>query len=154
MLRGRDLYSIARDFLEKEFEMELEIPIFINPRLKKVLGYFQYRKGEALKIEMSQEFMGYADDEEVIDVLKHELVHYALFEKGLPHGDSDKEFKDTVDRLGIGRSNTIKLRGKFHKYICDCCGYSYHRKKRLSKGIYCKCSINSNLNYEGIVIIE
>jgi SprT-like protein len=155
MLKGRDLYVEARRFLEKEFDMELSIPIFINPRLKKTLGYFQYhRRNGSIKIEISQEFMNYASDYEVIDVLQHELVHYALYEKGLPHSDGDKEFKDTVDRLGIGRTNTIRLRGEFHNYECDLCGSTYKRKKRISKGSYCKCSSYSTLEYKGKVVIE
>jgi SprT-like protein len=74
---GRELYEIAREFLDKEFNMKLEIPIFISNRMKIMFGYFQRRNNKSWKIQISQEFINTHQREHVIDVLKHELVHYA-----------------------------------------------------------------------------
>lgn len=146
---GRDLYKIAREFLDKEFNMTLDIPIFINSKMKTMYGCFRYKKGQAWQIDISKEFMETQTEEVIIDVLKHELVHYALFQKGLPHSDKDKYFKDTVDRLGIARTRTYKNLGKFHKYGCNCEGNFFYRKRKLSKNSYCdECGA---LYYIGIV---
>lgn len=147
---GRELYSIAREFLDKEFDMKLEIPIFISNRMKTVFGYFQYKnKTTPWKIQISQEFIDTHPREHVIDVLKHELVHYALFVQGKPHKDGQRYFEDTLKRLGVCATHTYKTLGKFHEYRCNCEGKVYHRKRRLPKGSI--CGTCKTIKYIGIV---
>jgi SprT-like protein len=128
--------------------MKLDIPIFINNRMKTTFGYFRVRKGVAWQIDISKEFMDTHPEEHVIDVLKHELVHYACFEMKKPYGDGDKFFKDTLDRLGICRTRTYSTYGKFHKYGCKC-GKSFYRKRKLQEGSH--CSTCKTIHYIGIV---
>jgi SprT-like protein len=98
---------------------------------------------------MSQEFIDTHPREHVIDVLKHELVHYALFEQGKPFRDGQKYFEDTLKRLEINPTRTYHTLGKFHKYTCNCDGKVFYRKRRIQKGAYCpKCK---SLNYIGVV---
>jgi SprT-like protein len=145
---GRELYSIAREFLDKEFDMKLDIPIFISNRMKTMFGYFQRRNNVSWKIQMSQEFIETHPREHVIDVLKHELVHYALFEQGKPFRDGQQYFEDTLKRLGICSTRTYEALGKFHKYICNC-DEAIYRKRRLPYGAICtKCR---TLEYVGVV---
>ena len=148
-MRGTELYDIAREFLDKEFDMKLEIPIFINSRLKRTFGYFKHTKNSALQIDISQELINTHPREVVIDVLKHELVHYALFEQKKPFGDGDKYFKDTLDRLGVSRTGTYQSLGKFHEYRCNCQGKAFHRKRKLREGSHCPTC--KTLKYVGIV---
>lgn len=145
---SRELYSISREFLDKEFGMKLEIPIFINNRMKSTFGYFKVRKNVSWQIDISKELIDTHPREHVIDVLKHELVHYACFEMKKPWGDGDKYFKDTLDRLGVSRTGTYNTLGKFHKYGCKC-GKSFYRKRRLQEGSKCKSC--GTLHYIGIV---
>lgn len=148
-MNGRELYAIARDFLDKEFNMTLDIPIFISNRMKTTLGYFQHNKKEPIKIHMSQEFINTHPREHVIDVFKHELVHYALFVQGKPYRDGTECFESTLKRLGISSTKTYHILGKFHKYTCNCEGKQFLRKRKLKEGSYCtKCK---TLKYEGIV---
>lgn len=148
-MNGPELYQIAREFLAEEFDMTLDIPIFINGRMKTTFGYFRYKNGQAWQIDMSKEFIDTQPREVVIDVLKHELVHYALFQLKKPFGDGDRYFKDTLDRLGIGRTRTYKVKGKFHKYICNCEDKTFYRKRKLQKGAYCTSC--KTLKYVGVV---
>jgi SprT-like protein len=146
---GRELYEIAREFLDKEFNMKLEIPIFISNRMKIMFGYFQRRNNKSWKIQISQEFINTHPREHVIDVLKHELVHYALFEQGKPFRDGQQYFEDTLKRLGVCPTKTYNTLGKFHKYICNCDGNVFYRKRKIPKGAYCpKCK---TLKYVGEV---
>lgn len=138
-MNGPELYSIARDFLDKEFNMKLDIPIFISPKLKTTFGYFRTKKGVAWEIQMSKEFMDTHPREHIIDVLKHELVHYACFEMKKPWRDKDPYFKETLDRLGVCRTRTYHTLGKFHVYICDGCGNTYYKKRKLSATTKCSC---------------
>lgn len=145
---SRELYSIAREFLDKEFNMKLDIPIFINSKMKTMFGCFRSKKKVAWQIDISKEFMDTHPEEHIIDVLKHELVHYACFKMKKPWGDKDAYFKETLDRLGICRTRTYKTAGKFHKYSCKC-GKSFYRKRKLSKGSHCgECK---TLKYIGVV---
>lgn len=143
---SRDFYPIAREFLEKEFGLELDIPIFVNTKMKRTFGYFRIRKGISWKIDISKELIDTHPKEVVIDVLKHELVHYALFELKKPFRDKDKYFKDTLDRLGVSRTRTFETKGKFHNYTCKC-GNLFKRKRRVNKGSY--CGICKTLEYIG-----
>lgn len=153
-MESRDFYPIAREFLDKEFGLELEIPIFVNNRMKTMLGCFRVRKGMSKQIDISRDFIDTNPKEVVIDVLKHELVHYALFELGKPYKDKDKYFKDTLDRLGVGRTRTITTKGKFHTYTCKC-GYLFYRKRRLSKDSHCKeCKTIEYIDYMDKGVIQ
>jgi SprT-like protein len=145
---GRELYSIAREFLDREFGLELDIPIFINPRMKSMFGCFRTKKGEAWQIDMSKEFMDTHPREHVIDVLKHECIHYALFTLKKPYSDKDKYFKDTCDRLGVKRTRHYRALGKFHEYTCNC-GKKFHRKRKLSEGSHCQ--VCKTLKYVGVI---
>lgn len=110
----KDLEKYAQVFLEKNFNMKLEIPIEICGRLTSSGGSFHLfdRKDrrESVKIKMSEKFIALAlldEDgiEAIIDILGHELVHYALFEKGsTEYSDGQKEFEETLARLNIGAS--------------------------------------------------
>lgn len=148
-MHGPELYSISREFLDKEFGLTLDIPIFINNRMKSMLGVFKHKRYEATQIEISREFIDTHPREAVIDVLKHELVHYALFILKKPYRDGDKYFKDTLDRLGISRTRTYETKGKFHKYICNCEGKVFHRKRKLQQGSHCTSC--KTLKYVGMV---
>ena len=146
---GRELYVIAREFLDKEFSIKLDIPIFINNRMKSMFGRFRRRNGVSFQIDISKEFIETHPREHVIDVLKHELVHYALFELGKPHRDGQDYFENTLKRLGISSTRTYQQLGKFHKYICKCEGNVLYRKRRIPEGGHCsKCK---TLKYIGIV---
>jgi SprT-like protein len=100
---------------------------------------------------MSKEFMKTHPEEHIIDVLKHELVHYALFELKKPHRDKDAYFKETVDRLGVCRTRTYRTLGKFHIYECTNCHKTFRRKRKLREGSRCSCSTGNNLKYNGII---
>ena len=101
----------ANNFLKDEFNLELSAPIEICGRLTRTGGSFHYnsRLKKSLKIKMSERFIACAlldNDgiEAILDILKHELVHHALFELDKPCRDGDYEFESTLARLHIGAS--------------------------------------------------
>jgi SprT-like protein len=147
-----EMVELANNFLEENFDMKLEIPIEFNTRIKRVFGRFTYepRTRKALKIQMSVDFMLSHPHEHIIDVLKHELVHYALFSKGLPHKDGDYTFESTLKRLGINRTHTYQYLGEVHQYTCINCGSVFQRKRKIAKTARCGCSHGENLRYDGV----
>lgn len=152
-----ELMQIAEQFL-KQYEMELTIPVEFNTRLKKVFGRFVYnnKRGERkpLKIEMSVDFLLSHPKEHIIDVFKHELVHYALFCKGLPHSDGQWTFENELRKNGVNSTHHYQYLGELHRYICINCNKTFDRKRKLVKTAFCNCSKGPNLEYKGIVVKE
>jgi SprT-like protein len=139
-------YDFAIKYLKDEFGLELNIPIEINSRLTRALGRFRYRRRgkqlEARCIELSKDLLSHYNKETILAVLKHELVHYALFELGLPHDDSSSNFKAACISRGVPLQHQIKACGKVHYYECPKCGKQYKtnvRKLRRDRCFVCDC---------------
>lgn len=115
----QELEAYAKQFLKNEYGLELSIPIKISGRLTSTDGYFQGRitpKGDRISgnINLSERFMASALNdgaeglEAVLDTLRHELVHYALFKLGKNYSDGDEDFENELARLGIGTSGATR----------------------------------------------
>jgi hypothetical protein len=109
------LTLIARKFLKETYGLELNIPININSRLSRALGRFRHypRTGQPLDIEISRSVIENHGEEATIDVLKHELVHYALFTLNKPFADGHPVFENELKRLGVSRTHTYQKKGRF-----------------------------------------
>lgn len=148
-----ELTVIARQFLRDEYGIALEIPIRRNNRLRTTYGTFthNYKKSEC--IELSGKLFDYADVSVIIDVLKHECIHYALFELGRDYKDGRSDFEGELKRLNV-RSNydkDVPVVGFIHLYTCDKCGKnqlvqntSAHKKR--CRGYMTRCC-NASLTY-------
>lgn len=156
-----DLTEIARQFLRDEYGLALEIPIKRNNRLRSTLGAFVHeRKKKSLYIELSGVLFEYADDSVIVDVLKHECIHYALYELDRGYIDGNSEFEGELKRLCV-RSNydkDIPPIGKKHIYKCIKCGREIritHRQAHKSRcfGRVSRCC-RTNLKYVCDVIYD
>lgn len=120
-----ELRVYARNFLKKNFNMKLGIPIKIDGRLTKAGGSFHYYRrkdhNEAKVIKISQRYIACALHDEVdgipaiLDVLKHELVHYALLELGMNHADGQDDFENKLAELDIGSSGATPKNKRLSK---------------------------------------
>lgn len=121
-----DLTEIARQFLRDEYGMALEIPVKRNNRLRTSMGRFVETYDEDLgehtpnRIELSGITLEYGADTAIIDVLKHELVHYALCVKDEPNDDGHPHFEAELRRLGISSTETTTI-GPAVVYQCSKC---------------------------------
>lgn len=107
----KDLIDYAEKFLHDNYNMKLGVPIEIDGRLTRSGGSFHSTRGRvSLKIKMSERFIGCAllDPEEgilaILDVLKHELIHYVCCELGLNYSDGDYDFEKELAKHNIGAS--------------------------------------------------
>ena len=109
----QEMKEYAKIFLRQNFNMNLRIPIKIDGRLTRAGGSFHFFSGKnkrADMIKMSERFIACAfhDKEDgveaILDVLRHELVHYALFEQGKNFSDGDEDFENALKELEIGSS--------------------------------------------------
>lgn len=129
------LTKVAKHFLAKEFGLELVVPVKVSGRMKNLLGVFHYERGtnNPVSIKIAEGLVKEEGRElDVIDVLKHECIHYALCVLGKPFSDGDKEFIDTCNRLGVGLTRTLK--GFADRHMWDC----KHGRRTLS---------NNNMRY-------
>lgn len=138
-----------------EEQPSVVIPIKINGRLSRALGRYSYR-GDNRSIEISRKLIAHDlkndnDFKDTLDVLRHELIHYALHVNGLPYRDSDYYFQKTCNELGVGLSGTMTITQEAHVYKCDN-GHTITRPRRIDETKYlCRCG--AGLGYEGKKII-
>lgn len=110
---------IANEFLRDNYDLVLSIPIvFKMSNGDSVMGSFsmtEYEREDGTKFiipkYVSINFIEVmiselSKDKKAEAVLKHELVHYALFMLGIPHSDGCKEFEDELRRLSLPSSTT------------------------------------------------
>lgn len=120
----------AKQFLMEYYDQPLTIPITRNNRLRSSLGRFVYdRHHRAMRIELAGFLLDYGAKSVIIDVLMHECIHYALFEKGLPHRDGEAYFEKQLQLHGVSRTNLLKV-GPYRQYICEKCQQIGETKNR------------------------
>jgi SprT-like protein len=167
MLTQYQLEKYAKKFLKDNYNMELLVPLKINGRLRTACGRFVYTRFKSGKpsvpkvVELNRYFLENNEPDVVLDVLRHELVHYALFMQGKPHRDGHPVFENELKRLGIVSQSTVdkyNIKSKpvnIRVYECEDCGYKYRRKRALAHGgKYHRCgSCNGRLIDKGKVVM-
>ena len=154
-----EIEDIIKEFLWENYKLELKIPISINGRLTSVMGRFTWKKykgftvdgrvGEPVDIQISKKYLQYGSKDDIVDTIKHEAVHYALFVKGLPHSDGDKHFEEELKRLGVTATETssYKFPRNVRVYTCKCEGDNEHIFLRTITPSYCT-ACGKNLIYK------
>jgi SprT-like protein len=155
-IRHYELVAEAQSFLSKNYSgMTLTIPIEFNTRTKNRFGgFFHERIGSKIrpvKIDVSVDFIRTHPREHILDVFRHELVHYACVVLEKPHRDGEDFFENELKRLGVSSTRVYKALGDFHRYECKNCSKAYEKKRKISEHAYCNCSKAPNLTYIGIV---
>jgi SprT-like protein len=106
-------------------------------------------------VELNKFFVENNDPATVLDVLRHELVHYALFMQGKPNADGHPVFERELKRLGIVSQTTINkyaIQSKpinMQVYKCDDCGFEFKRRRALPKNKSYRCSCGGCLSDMG-----
>ena len=131
--------------------IKCNVPISFNERLSRTLGrasakvkrnfYGETIEVTPIKIEFSKKFIEVADEEHLIDVVKHEYAHYCTFITRGEHSHSDYEFISYCKKMDCCHKSKSDKRAEIkHKYdvYCDCCGKllaSYDRATKVVKDI-------------------
>lgn len=154
-MNAQQLKSYAEDFLKEHFDLPLDVPLRISKRMKSKLGVFsiKYNKNEVLSSEivLSYNFVINNDKNVILDVLYHECVHYALYKKRLPFRDSDPEFINTLERLGISRTRSYKYKGQSYLYECRKCRYQFSKNMKGYEKRYMCGRCHGKFLYRGTV---
>lgn len=123
-----NLTNIANQFLKSTYNLELSIPIRVSGRMTAKLGAFVLRGNKPYEIVLSKNLIENYSMDTIVDVLKHECVHYALYSLGKPFKDGQDEFENELKRLKISSTYTYSYKGIIHVYKCSNCNIVFHRK--------------------------
>lgn len=127
-----DLTQVAYKFLQLNYGLKLDIPIKRNNRLRTTLGrYVISHDDQPLRIEIAGNTLNYGTASSIIEILKHECIHYALHKKGLPYHDGDPLFEAELRKHHVPSTDT-KIIGKYYLFRCQKCS---HEGKTLFKRI-------------------
>lgn len=120
------LTNVARNFINNEYNIDLNIPIKINNRLRRTLGrYLENQSGKPSHIDLSNKLFIYAHQAVAIGVVKHEVLHYALKKLNKPSKDGEPYFERELERLQLPSSTnpnrSIMYVGKKYVFHCSKC---------------------------------
>ncbi len=131
--------SISQDFFEHLpfINTKFVHKASFNGRLKTTAGRYLVGTGHIELNPSYYEKYGYG---ELVNTIKHELIHYHLHQMGLPYKHKDKEFKTLSDLLDIPKY-AKPMRKYNYIYTCIKCGVLYYRVKKMNLKKYCcgKC---------------
>ena len=134
------LQGKVQEYSQQYWNMDCKIPVKINGRLTKTLGYYKYFRGFGSKLPSPVRFDfaarlldGSYKQETIESVIKHEVCHYALSQLGKPFGDKDWNFLLELKRIGSHATYTIQRAGEIHKGNCSCCGKLVITKQKKSQ---------------------
>lgn len=144
-----EIENYCRAFLKDHYNINLAIPVVLNPLLSKTLGSFIYNRvtNKPMELEFSKKFMMYGNVEDKHKVIKHECIHYALFIQGKPSKDGDSYFESELLKHNSTSTETIsfKIERNVRVYKCSCKEYVF--RQTISPKICIEC--NQNLVYRG-----
>lgn len=126
----------ADEFLQTCYGLELHIPILVNRRLKRVLGRFALKGGRPFAIELSADLLQYQERHVIVDVLKHECIHYACYMLGKPYRDGAPDFERELMRHGVAKTGTYAYKGKQHLFQCVECKNVYLRHRKYATDVH------------------
>lgn len=128
------------------WNLDLDIPIEINGRLKIALGRYVIRNGEPHRIELSKDLFRLYSPRILQETVLHELCHWAYHVMGLPYHDNEEAFELELIRIGSHSSGTVALRGSYYVALCSTCGKLQRRfttkagcTRYITKRVISKC---------------
>ena len=110
-----NIYKFAKDFLKENYDIDFRIHFEIVDNIadgtgitagalvtKQTMCNDKVLYEVSDKIELLRSFFEVFNSRVLLNIIKHELVHYALFEKyGTGCNDGDELFESECKRLGI-----------------------------------------------------
>ena len=121
----REMEIFAERFLDKHYKgMRLKVPVKLNSRLSTTLGRFRIMRDGldeySHSIEISKKLVEHNEKDTVYGVLVHELIHYALYEMGLPFDDGEELFESELKKHNAPSTNKVNAMIKRYVYTCGC----------------------------------
>lgn len=92
------LLNFAKNFCKENYGVEFNIPLRLNGTMKRALGWFKHYGGwnKPECIELSRDLIKNFNEDMIIKVLKHELIHYCLYTLKLDYKDGQMRFENEI----------------------------------------------------------
>ncbi len=128
--------------LGEAYAMPVYIPIDVNPRMKRAQAHVRYTRGlegEILPLcmEFNKQVVENATEEEMLELVKHEMAHYfSMVEENDPHHSAN--WRKWCRRLGCstkarGEKDERQLITFKYMFYCSSCGKVLARRHRETK---------------------
>lgn len=159
-----DIMPFALGFLQDTYGID-EVPlVLISQYITDQLAQTKYEVVEKdgqqqayVTIIISSRLMDYYSFQERWSIIKHELVHYAMFVMGKEYKDGEEGFEKELKRLNIPSTQDIELRGKVNIFTCNCNPRyeieMHHMIKNLPKKKRLCPSCNGSMKWKGTYLI-
>lgn len=119
----KEMIPFAYNFLLDEYGIDtcpnIVISQYLNDCLAKLEPYKDEAGNPSVRIVVSTRVVDNYTMEEKMNIIKHELVHFALAYKGKNYKDGEDDFENELQRLGLPSGGELELRGKVHIYSCN-----------------------------------
>lgn len=133
--------KVSREWFGKPFLHKAEF----NNRLRTTGGRYLL---SSHNIELNQKHYEEFGEQELIDIIKHELCHYHLHIEGKGYKHRDSDFRMLLQKVDAPRFckplKSIKRRKIVAQYLYECskCNQRYKRKRKVDTAKYVcgKCS--------------
>jgi len=127
--------SVSQQFFAKPFRHQARF----NGRLRTTGGRYLLRSHD---LEFNPGHLAEHGEDELLGIIKHELCHYHLHLEGKGYRHIDPDFKRLLKAVGGSRycqslpSMTRKALPYKYELLCDHCGMSYKRKRKMDPTRY------------------
>ncbi|MBO8171646.1 MAG: SprT family protein [Bacillaceae bacterium] len=136
-MNDQELQRLVERISRESFGKPFRHRAYFNPRLRTTGGRYLLSTHH---IEINPGQYAVYGEEELINIIKHELCHYHLHLEGKGYRHRDRDFKELLQQVGGTRYckqvNPPKIRAFKYELICTECGMSYKRKKRMDPKRY------------------
>lgn len=138
-----ELQRLVERISRDEFHRDFKHTARFNRRLRTTGGRYLLRTHD---IEINPLMLSEFDVENLVGVIRHELVHYHLHVNGQPHQHKDQAFKQLLAEVGGARYAPVTSKRQVN-YIYECAnGHRMERQRQVDVRKYvcgkCKSRIH------------
>ena len=139
-MNNQELQMLVENISLQTFHLPFRHQAYFNTRLRTTGGRYHLQDHD---IDINPRVYRLYGRQELIGVIKHELCHYHLHLLGKGYQHRDQDFKSWLEASGATRyvkdlrSSREKQRlAPKYVYICQKCGKTYLRKRRINTARY------------------
>ncbi|USS84900.1 SprT family protein [Fructilactobacillus myrtifloralis] len=130
-MTDQQLQHLVEELSQRFFHQPFRHQAYFNRRLQTTGGRYHLRSHNIdINPKMAQ------DQEVLVGVIKHELVHYHLHQQGASGKHNTPAFKQLLQRVGGSRYAPRLSQNTRYLYQCTHCGQKYNRQRRLNVNRY------------------
>ncbi|WP_078382386.1 SprT family protein [Sutcliffiella halmapala] len=130
----KQLQQLIEDISLTYFQLPFVHRATFNPRLKTTGGRYLTFTGN---IEINKKYYDVFGMDELLGIVKHELCHYHLHQRGLGYKHRDQDFKILLKKVGAPRfcspiKKPASSPSSYRFYKCKDCHLLYKRVRRVN----------------------